>query len=86
MPDYDKRAMEIVGAMRNATNLRCILCFAAIITVGCTGRNTNPGLGPIRGRIDLEKVLSWFPIDTETLQVAKWPVVDVKFRVRTGRL
>jgi hypothetical protein len=60
--------------MRNAANLRCILCFAAIITVGCTGRNTNPGLGPIRGRIDLEKVLSWFPIDTETLQVANGPL------------
>src|SRR6266513_1740089 len=40
--------------MRNATNFRCILCFAVIIMMGCTGRNTNPGLETIRRQIDLE--------------------------------
>jgi len=60
--------------MRNARNLRSILCFVVIIIVGCTDRNANRGLAPIRGRIDLEKVLSWFPTDTETLQVANGPL------------
>jgi len=71
----------MLGSMRNATNFRCILCFAVIIMMGCTDRNTNPGLKTSRGQIDLEKVLSWFPADTETLQVANGPLWMSNFMI-----
>jgi hypothetical protein len=49
--------------------------------MGCTDRNTNPGLKTSRGQIDLEKVLSWFPADTETLQVANGPLWMSNFMI-----
>jgi hypothetical protein len=60
--------------MRNVKNVGRIFCFTVIIAMGCTGRNANPGLELARGQIDLERVLSWFPVDTETLQVANGPI------------
>jgi len=63
--------------MRNAKNIRRILCVAAIIMSGmsgCTTRQTSPSSGTIRGSLDLERVLSWLPPDTETLQVANGPL------------
>ena len=54
-------------------NIRMILCFGIIIVTGCTGQKTVTGSTAIRGRLDLNTVLSWLPADTETLQVANGP-------------
>jgi hypothetical protein len=54
-------------------NIRWVLFFAVFIVGGCTGQKTRDTSGSIRGRIDLEKVLSWLPPDTETLEVANGP-------------
>jgi hypothetical protein len=54
-------------------NVRWILFFAVVMVGGCTGQKTPDASGSIRGRIDLKRVLSWLPTDTETLQVANGP-------------
>lgn len=72
---YDKAvARGLLVTMMYVTNSRCILCFAAFVVMGCTSQTKNPGLETIRNQKDLERVLSWLPTDTETLQVANGPL------------
>jgi hypothetical protein len=59
--------------LRNAINIFWILCLAVTITTGCTGQKRGAGSTAIRGQIDLKRVLSWLPADTETLLVANGP-------------
>ncbi len=56
-----------------AMKTRWILLFAVVIVAGCTGQKTAGGSSAIGGQIDLKRVLSWLPPDTETLQVANGP-------------
>jgi hypothetical protein len=65
--------MELSDPMKNTTKICSILWLVLIIMTGCTGRKISTASGTIRGQIDLERVLSWLPADTETLQVAKGP-------------
>jgi hypothetical protein len=59
--------------MRTAANFRWLLCFALIFVMESTGQKTDAGSLAIRHNIDLNAVLSWFPVDTETLEVANGP-------------
>jgi len=56
-----------------AMNIRWILFFAVVIVSCCTGQKAAGGSSAIRNGIDLKRVLSWLPPDTETLQVANGP-------------
>jgi hypothetical protein len=60
--------------MRNATRVRGILCFAiTLFVLGCDGYKAIRSSEATQRQIDLERVLSWLPADTETLQVADGP-------------
>jgi hypothetical protein len=61
------------SAPKNAMNIRRMLCFALIVIAGCTGQKTGADSIGIRGQLDLKRVVSWLPADTETLQVANGP-------------
>jgi hypothetical protein len=62
-------------------NLRWILWLAVVIVTGCNRHEKETELKAIRGPIDLERVLSWLPADTETLQVANGPFWMSSFRI-----
>jgi hypothetical protein len=57
-----------------------ILCLTLLVLCSaCSARNTDTT--PIRGKIDLNVVLSWLPDDTETLLVANRPFWMSTFRM-----
>ncbi|SRR6266480_61294 len=67
---------------------RCILllwCLAVIFSTGCTDKKTRIGSSAIRGGIDLKRVLSWLPADTESLLVANGPFWISTFRIGQER-
>jgi hypothetical protein len=59
--------------MRTSANIRWFLSLAIIIVTGCKGQRAATASSAIRDQIDLNRVLSWLPADTETLQVANGP-------------
>ena len=59
-----------------------LFCFLIpLVNMGCSGLKTEAGSNPIRGQIDLKRVLSWLPADTETLLVANGPFWMSNFRI-----
>ncbi len=69
------------GIIRKQSQKMCpILCLTLLILCSaCSARNTDTT--PIRGKIDLNVVLSWLPDDTETLLVANRPFWMSTFRM-----
>jgi hypothetical protein len=49
--------------------------------MGCAGPKAGAGSNAIRGEIDLKRVLTWLPADTESLLVANGPFWMSNFRV-----
>jgi len=66
--------------LRKSLNIRFILALIAISMTACTLRKGD-GSSAIRGKIDLEQVLSWLPADTETLLVANGPFWMSNFQI-----
>ena len=58
-----------------------LLCFTFIFSTGCTGRKTSADSNAIRDSIDLKRVLSWLPADTETVSVANGPFWMSNFQI-----
>lgn len=59
-----------------------LFCFLTlVVTIGCSGLKPEAGSHPIREQIDLNRVLSWLPADTETLLVANGPFWMSNFRI-----
>jgi hypothetical protein len=69
------------GVLRKPRNILLIWCLTVIFSTGCTGQKTGTGSSTIRGRIDLKRVLSWLPADTETLLVANGPFWMSNFQI-----
>ena len=61
------------GMLRELRSILVILFLPVIFSTGCTGQRAVTGSSAIRGRIDLKRLLSWLPADTETLLVANGP-------------
>jgi hypothetical protein len=59
--------------LRRPSLIAAISCLTFVVSIGCSGRE-DPGIGTIRGEIDLQRVLSWLPTDTETILVANGPI------------
>lgn len=58
--------------MRTQIYLLSLVCFCIVVSAGCH-QNTRSGASAAQGRIDIAKVISWLPTDTETLLVANGP-------------
>jgi len=68
--------------LRKALSVRFILALIAITMTACTSRNMNDGSSAGRAETDFDRMLTWFPTDTETLLVANGPFVMSDFHLR----
>lgn len=67
--------------LRKTRNIVLIWCLTLIFSAGCTDEKTRMGSDAIRGDVDLKRVLSWLPADTETLLVATRPFWMSNFQI-----
>jgi hypothetical protein len=68
-------------AVRKPKNTLLMWCLIPIVSMGCADLKTEGGSSAIRGQIDLKRVLSWLPADTETLLVASGPFWMSNFQI-----
>jgi hypothetical protein len=75
----EEKGMSCV--LRKPRNILLMWCLIPIVSMGCADLKTGVGSSAIRGQIDLKRVLSWLPTDTETLLVANGPFWMSNFQI-----
>lgn len=70
----------MLGTQRKAKGILAISFLIAVFGAGFLQQKKTTSAGQIRGPIDLNRVLSWLPPDTETLLVANGPFWMSNFR------
>jgi hypothetical protein len=59
--------------VKKGTKILQVLLLFTVFGIGCVDQRTATPANPIRGSINLDRVLSWLPANTEALLVANGP-------------
>jgi hypothetical protein len=78
---HNEREKGTCEVLRNPRKTVLICCLIAIFNASCAGPQTGAGSSAIRDELDLKRVLSWLPADTETLLVANGPFWMSNFQI-----